>query len=407
MFLALAVVLSMIGWSRPAHAYGWMIHHGYTGCATCHADPSGGSLLTAYGRAQSEILLRSHYGGGGAGASGDEEPGKLGDFAFGIVPLPESVLLGGDYRGAWLDTQVQGSPVRSQFLQMQADLQGQVSVDRFRVNASVGYDHTGAQAAQITTRPEDNLVSRVYWAGADLGADKQFLLRAGRMNLPFGLRGIEHTLFIRSPAAFPGSGVRDDINQGQETGLSLAYNGEKIRGEAMLIAGNFQVRPDDFRERGYSAYVEWAATERLAVGASSLVTHAEDDLYLSKPLWRQAHGLFGRWSPWEPLALLSEVDLLVDSVAQVTAGQGNTHAGYASMVQADLEAWQGLHLILTGESTIPPAAGSGSSYGGWASVAWFFAPHTDARLDAIQQSLDVGGVRAGARTLLAQLHVFL
>ena len=98
-----------------------MIHHGYTGCATCHADPSGGSLLTAYGRAQSEILLRSHYG---SGPATEEEPGKLGDFAFGVIPLPESVLLGGDYRGAWLDTQVQGSPVRSQYLQMQGRSRG-------------------------------------------------------------------------------------------------------------------------------------------------------------------------------------------------------------------------------------------------------------------------------------------
>ena len=403
---ALVVALVLTCWSRSARAYGWMIHHGYTGCATCHADPSGGSLLTAYGRAQSEILLRSHYGGGG-GENSEEEPGRLGNFAFGLVPLPDTVLLGGDYRGAWLDTQVQGTPVRSQLLQMQADLEGQVAIDRLRLAASIGYDHTGAQAAQITTRPEDNLISRVYWAGLDLGEDKQLLLRVGRINLPFGLRGIEHTLFIRSPPALPGSGVRDDINQGQETGLSLAYNGDKIRGEAMLIAGNYQVSPDDFRERGYSGYVEWAATERLALGASSLITHADLDLYLDKPLWRQAHGLFGRWSPWEPLALLSEVDLLVDSVAQATAGQGNTHAGYATMLQADLEAWQGLHLIVTGESTVPPFAGSGSSFGGWASVAWFFAPHADVRLDAIQQSLDVGGERAGARTLLAQVHAFL
>ena len=142
----------------------------------------------------------------------------------------------------------------------------------------------------------------------DLGEDKEVLLRAGRMNLPFGLRGIEHTLFIHSPAALPGSGVRDDINQGQETGLSLAYNGEKLRGEAMAIVANYQVSPDAFRERGYSAYLEWAANERLAVGASSLVTHAAQDVYLEKPLWRQAHGLFGRWSPWEPLAVLAEVD---------------------------------------------------------------------------------------------------
>src|SRR3954469_10188718 len=45
-----------------AHAYTWMIKHGYTSCPVCHADPSGGELLTQYGRVQSDELLRMHYG---------------------------------------------------------------------------------------------------------------------------------------------------------------------------------------------------------------------------------------------------------------------------------------------------------------------------------------------------------
>jgi hypothetical protein len=52
-----------------AHAYPWMIKHGYSGCPVCHADPSGGELLTAYGRAQSELLLRMHYGKSKSGDS--------------------------------------------------------------------------------------------------------------------------------------------------------------------------------------------------------------------------------------------------------------------------------------------------------------------------------------------------
>src|SRR3954464_2086496 len=45
-----------------AHAYTWMIKHGYASCPGCHADPSGGELLTAYGRVQSDELLRMRYG---------------------------------------------------------------------------------------------------------------------------------------------------------------------------------------------------------------------------------------------------------------------------------------------------------------------------------------------------------
>src|SRR5262249_45092482 len=52
--LALAVALL---WPAAASAYPTMIRHGYTQCASCHTDPSGGTLLTEYGRAQSELLL--------------------------------------------------------------------------------------------------------------------------------------------------------------------------------------------------------------------------------------------------------------------------------------------------------------------------------------------------------------
>ena len=44
-----------------ADAYPWMIRHEYTGCAICHGDPTGGGVLTAYGRAQGDLLLRTRY----------------------------------------------------------------------------------------------------------------------------------------------------------------------------------------------------------------------------------------------------------------------------------------------------------------------------------------------------------
>ncbi len=405
--VSIALVLAVASWSARAKAYAWMIRHDYTGCNQCHADPSGGGLLTEYGRAQGEVLLRSHYSKDDASA--EEEPGKLKDFLFGVVPLPDPVLLGGDYRLMFLDSKVGTAPASGRLIQMQADLEGQVTFDRFRANASIGYDHTGAQSAWVTSRALDNAVSRVHWLGIDLGEDKQFLLRAGRMNLPFGIRSVEHTLFIHAPRALPGGGVRDDLNAGQEHGVAMAYNGEGLRGEVMLIAGNFQVNPDAFRERGYAAFVEWAPSVHLAAGASSLITTANKDVLLGTPLIRHAHGLFARAAPWGPLTVLAEGDFLAYSQPgdRVPTGQPRTRAGYAAMLQADLEVWQGLHVLVTGEMTRPPVADAGASFGVWGSVAWFFAPHADVRLDAIQQSLALGPTSLGATSLLAQLHVFL
>ena len=78
--------------SSTAFAYPWMIQHQYTTCSQCHVDPSGGSAMTAYGRAQTETLLRSTYG------KPVEEPGKVKDFLFGAIPLPEEVIAQFDYR---------------------------------------------------------------------------------------------------------------------------------------------------------------------------------------------------------------------------------------------------------------------------------------------------------------------
>src|SRR5690242_16446566 len=102
---ALVVAAVTMTWSARASAYAWMVRHDYAGCNQCHADPSGGGLLTEYGRAQGELLLRSHY----TPWAEDEEPGKLGEFLLGAFPLPESVLLGGDYRLAFFHSTVAGT----------------------------------------------------------------------------------------------------------------------------------------------------------------------------------------------------------------------------------------------------------------------------------------------------------
>jgi hypothetical protein len=38
-----------------ADAYPWMIRHEYNNCIACHVDPSGGGMLTPYGRGQSQV----------------------------------------------------------------------------------------------------------------------------------------------------------------------------------------------------------------------------------------------------------------------------------------------------------------------------------------------------------------
>ena len=86
--VAFLTVLCGVLVASRSEAYPWMIRHEYTGCASCHADPSGAGLITAYGRAQGYLLLPTKYGG-----SAEEDPGRMAQFLFGAIPLPDTLLL--------------------------------------------------------------------------------------------------------------------------------------------------------------------------------------------------------------------------------------------------------------------------------------------------------------------------
>jgi hypothetical protein len=434
--------------SARADAYSWMIKHGYAGCATCHADPSGGELLTRYGRAQSDLLLRMRYGkdavspqaspkpekagsdidsfdsfdsfGGGAAtgpkttaaeapkpaeqpapsAEAEAGPSKSAGFLYGLVEPPEWLLLGGSYRQIEI-LRATGSP-RFRFFPMMMDVYGQAQVGVVRGEASIGAARVPeglpyARAAQVTTNQGDgwNLISRTHWVGVDI-AGARYLLRAGRMNLPFGVRIPEHTAWVRQK-------TRTDRESAQQHGLALSYSGDSVRGELMAVAGNYQINPDEFRERGYSLFAEWFVSRRTALGISSLVTHAENDRFTpdGKPIWRQVHGALLRTSPLTSLVVLAEADAMLKS---------RNSPGYVGFAQADWEFVQGLHVMLTGETldegtpsavTAEPTPGAGRpKFGGWLSLDYFFLPHIEARVDAVMRQKE-------SVMVFGQLHVFL
>ncbi len=394
--LALGLALTML--ASTASAYPWMIRHGYTGCTPCHTDPSGGAgALTEYGRAQSDLLLRMRYGEGTDTGEADRTAAFLG----GWVPLPEQVRLGGDFREAYFSNQVENAPIQQQFITMRADLYGDIKIGRFRATGSIGYVPDGDLAASLTRSLNDNLISREHWLGVELDEDGAWLLRAGRIALPFGIRMIEHTLWVRTL-------TRTDIDDTQQYGVALAFTEDKLRMELMGIAGNFQIRPDEYRERGYSGYAEYAPTTTLALGVSSSVTRATRDIVYGVTDYRYANGVFARYSPVQPLVFLAEAD----SVYQSLTWNGH-RGGYAAFAQADYEPTQGFHVMLTGETMNSGTSGEPPSFDAWLSGVWFFLPHMDLRLDAIYSTLGgaaVTGMPAShlsSTTWLAQYHVFL
>jgi hypothetical protein len=516
--IAASVIVGVFAWSPKAHAYAWMIRHGYGGCSVCHADPSGGELLTRYGRAQGDVYLRFRWGADERSAAGSEDTStqssnfdEFGDFEdteevedldamdaeeadkeedeaggdakasakdrkkkkrkkkkkkkkgkeagddkvvrdkrdeddvedldaldeeepedeesteeaaaaaedegeelsgasassgflWGLITPPDWLLLGGSYRHMALYKS-------SEFKQfpMQLDLYAQMQFGAVRVAGSVGAARVAvgsphARAAQVTANQGDewNVISRTHWVGYDFGANNQFTARAGRLNLPFGVRIPEHTMWVREA-------TRTDRESDQHHGVAIAYNGQLFRGEVMGIAGNYQVNPDRYRERGYSAYVETLVTEPFATGVSSLLTTAAADIATREEddTVRGAHGIFTRWRVSKPWVVMFEMNALHMSRRDL---------GYVGFLQLDWEPVQGLHLMGTGEMLdrgykaaesevagidVPRETGFGKpQLGGWLSVDWFLLPHVELRADAVFRQLE-------PMTLLGQLHVYL
>jgi hypothetical protein len=368
-------------------AYPWMIRHGFAQCGSCHVDPMGGETLTGMGRAMGGTLLAMPWGQATA-----TDAGK---FLFGVTE-PENLHLGGSVRVmSLLDFQTG----KARAFPMQADLMAAGTLDKFTLAGSLGvsrasrrYEH--ASKARLLGNVEDEdviLVARNYWLGYRFNPG--WMLRAGRMNLPFGIRTPEHTMWVRAETL-------TDRESDQSHGISALYAAGRWRGELMLALGNFQRPNDAIRERGYSGHLEYLIDLDLALGVSSMLVVARRELNVDEgAVVRQAHGLTARYVLAQPLVLLAEADLLAKTHASL---------GYVGMVTLDLEPTRGLHLAATGEILDrgePDGAEAGLGRGNpdpgaWFTLDWFFAPHFELRTDLVVR-------RRRGEMLQAQLHMYL
>lgn len=347
----------------------------------------GGETLTGMGRVMGETLLAMPWS--------ETTPTDAGKFLFGVTE-PEDLHLGGSLRVMSL-TSFDSAKFRT--FPMQADLTGAGTVGAFTLAGSIGvskasnrYEHSSKARVFGNVEDEDYImVARNYWLGYRFS--RGWMVRAGRLNLPFGIRSSEHTMWVRSETL-------TDRESDQDHGISALYAAGRWRGELMLSVGNFQRPNDALRERGYSGYLEYLVAEDFALGVSSLVLRSEHELNADDgPVVRQAHGLTARYVFAEPVVLLAEADLLAKT---------NTSLGYVGMATLDFELVQGLHLAATGE-LLDRGKSDGSETGlgrgkpdpgAWFTVDWFFAPHFELRTDLVWR-------QERGEMLQAQLHMYL
>ena len=364
-----------------------MLKHGFAKCGTCHTDPSGGETLGHMGRLQAERLMVMPHGG----------TGQTSKLLYGVSE-PADVRLGGSLRFMSMYT-LATENVEASFdsFPMQADVYASGDFGLIRAGASLGYadvppNSPHLRPAQVTRGADGpQLISRWHWVGLELG--KQSLLRAGRLNLPFGIRVPEHVLWARDF-------TKTDRESDQQHGVAFSYHGGPWRTELMFVVGNYQMSPDRYRQRGYSGFFEHLLSPRLALGASSQILQAQADRFLGRDgrTLRHAHGLSLRYSPSTSWAFLAEADLLKTTTRE---------PGVTGFLMADYEPTQGLHFALIGElgeqGKPEQGAASGGSgeplLGAWASINWFFYSHWDLRIDFVLRD-------ESPERLQAQLHFY-
>ena len=151
-----------------------------TRCTSCHYSPTGGGLLTPYGRLQSRQELST--------TSGDSEAFLWGAFGDALGPVD----LGHRRAPHALRVAFPGG-TSSRFLMMNADLLGAVQAG--------GWTFYG----QVGRRPEigntgGDIYSYEYWGGKQLST--AWAIRAGRFLPAYGIRFADHTSYNRTTLGF-------------------------------------------------------------------------------------------------------------------------------------------------------------------------------------------------------------
>jgi len=184
---AMATAALLFGTARPARAYPqFQFSTGTSQCSQCHYAPTGGGLITAWGRGEAGDTISR----GGDGA-----------FLHGLWTPPSWLALGADVRLAALRNDV-GGPEAPEYaaFPMQSDgyarftLPAHLSVYlQAGVRGDTGRDESvNGRLGSVT----DRLISNehyVMWRPDAAGP----YVRAGRFFAPFGLRFVEHIFYVQ------------------------------------------------------------------------------------------------------------------------------------------------------------------------------------------------------------------
>ena len=169
--LSIFALLIQLQTCNQAHAYPTTVREGYAGkCASCHVSPSGGGVLTEYGRAFADEMATWAY----------EGEGRL----LHKIEQPKDLLFGGDTRWVNYTSKSRATGDRSKIMVMQADLEIALAPikDLWLVGTVGKYNE------------DDKYEHRRYYLLLNLS--EHLLFRAGLFHPRMGIQHPDHRLSI-------------------------------------------------------------------------------------------------------------------------------------------------------------------------------------------------------------------
>jgi hypothetical protein len=192
LFVLLADVLGSPAWAEPA-----FLAKQYTRCTACHYSPTGGGLLTPYGRLLSHRELSTTGGTLTAPAAGAEDD-PHGEQAFLYGALGDAlgpVHLGLEIRPSHLRIGFPGGH-QSMNLLMNLDLGAALQKNGWTAYGTVGREPPTSAVRNGRTLPESAFISYEHWISYQ--TDGGFRIRAGRFLPAYGVRFADHSTYSRS-----------------------------------------------------------------------------------------------------------------------------------------------------------------------------------------------------------------
>lgn len=220
-----------------AHAYPELTRFGYNTCMACHVAPTGGGLLTPYGRKLSAELMNTW---------GEERHAGVFWGAVDEEKLEDYLLLGGDIRAA--QVHFENERVKAgRFIKMQADVAAAAVHNAWTFLMRVGKIEDEKWRA----------IANEFWA--KWSPTESLSVRAGRFTPAYGLRLADHIAFVRGPFGFGLDSARDAAELGwfSETWSAFATVAKEFR----------ETSP----ERTGSLIIERAIGDTSKIGANVLI----------------------------------------------------------------------------------------------------------------------------------------